>query len=72
MRIEDQLKHTPLYVRNCREADQFEIYQLIHKHELSKENRNNALESMIKVTENRKNEEANRKIKGRLVADGSK
>ena len=44
----------------------------MHKHELSEEDRKNALESMMKVTEKREDEVGNRKIKGRLVADGSK
>jgi hypothetical protein len=44
----------------------------MHKHELSEEDHKNALESMMKVTEKREDEVGNRKIKGRLVADGSK
>ena len=44
----------------------------IHKHELSEQDRRDALESMIKVTEKRADEEGNRKIKSWMVADGSK
>ena len=49
-----------------------ETYWPLHKRELSKQDRRGALESMIKVTEKRADEEGHRKIKTRMVADGSK
>ena len=54
------------------QIDDFETYKPIHKHELSEQDRRDALESMIKVTEKRADEEGHRKIKSRMVADGSK
>ena len=50
----------------------FETYWSLHKHELSEQDRRDTLESMIKVTEKRAEEEGHRKIKSRMVADGSK
>ena len=44
----------------------------LHKHELSKQDRKDALESMIKVTEKRADEEGHHNIKIRMVVDGSK
>ena len=54
------------------QIDEFETFKPIHKHQLSKQDRRDALESMIKVTEKRVDEEGNPKIKIRMVADGSK
>ena len=54
------------------QVDEFETYETMHRHELSTEDRKNALESLMKVTEKRADEEGNSKIKGRMVADGSK
>ena len=54
------------------QIDDFELYKPLHKHELSKQDRKDALESMIKMTEKRADEEGNRKIKSWIVADGSK
>ena len=54
------------------QIDDFETYKPIHKHELSEQDRRDTLESMIKVTEKRADEEGHRKIKSRMVADGSK
>ena len=53
------------------QIDNFETYRSLHKYELSEQDRRNALESMIKVTEKRA-DEGHRKIKSRMVADGSK
>ena len=39
---------------------------------MSEQDRRDALESMIKITEKRADEEGHRKIKSRMVADGSK
>ena len=44
----------------------------VHQHELSQEDRRKALETMTKITEKREDETGNRKIKGCVVADGSK
>ena len=54
------------------QIDDFETYKLLHKHELGEQDRRDALESMIKVTEKRADEEGNHKIKRRMVPDGSK
>ena len=54
------------------QIDDFETYRPLHKHELSKQDRRDALEPMIKVTEKRADEEGHCKIKSRMVADGSK
>ena len=54
------------------QIDDFETYKPVHKHELSEQDRRDALKSMIKVTEKRADEEGNRKIKSWMVADGSK
>merc|ERR1711966_512027 len=54
------------------QIDDFERYRPLHKHEISEQDRRDALESMIKVTEKRADEEGHRKIKSRIVADGSK
>ena len=54
------------------QIDNFETYKPVHKHELSEQDRRDALESMIEVTEKRADEEGHRKIKSRMVADGSK
>ena len=54
------------------QIDDFETYKPIHKHELSEQDRRHALESMIKVTEKRADEEGHCKIKSQMVADGSK
>ena len=54
------------------QIDDFETYQPLHKHELSKQDRKDALESTVKVTEKRAGEEGHRKIKSLMVADGSK
>ena len=54
------------------QIDDFETYRPLHKHELSEQDRRDALDSMIKVTEKRADKESNRKIKSRMVADGSK
>ena len=45
------------------QIDNFETYRPLHKHELSKQDRKDALESMIKVTQKRADEESHRKIK---------
>ena len=46
------------------QIDDFETYRPLHKHELSKQDRRDALESMtIKVTKKRADEEGRRKIK---------
>ena len=44
------------------QIDDFETYKPIYKRELSGQDRREALESMIKVTEKRADEEGNRKI----------
>ena len=54
------------------QIDDFETYWPLHKHDLSEQDRRDALESMIKVTEKWVVEEGCRKIKSRMVADGSK
>ena len=54
------------------QVDDFEAYRPLHKHELSEQDRKDALESMIRVTEKRADEEGHSKIKSRMVADGSK
>ena len=54
------------------QIDNFETYRPLHKHKLSKQDRKDVLESMINVTEKRADEEGHRKIKSRMVADGSK
>ena len=54
------------------QVDEFETYQPMHKHELGKEDRKKILESMMKVTEKRADETGHSKIKGRMVANGSK
>ena len=54
------------------EIDQFETYKLVHKHKLPQEDHKKALESMMKITEKREDKAGNQKIKGRMVADGSK
>ena len=54
------------------QIDDFETHRPLHKHELSKQDRRDALESMIKVTEKRADEEGHRKIKSRMVTDDSK
>ena len=53
------------------QIDNFESYRPLHKHELSEQDRKGALESMIKVTEKRADEEGRRKIKSWIVANGS-
>ena len=52
------------------QIDDFETYRPLHKHDLSKLDRRDALKSMIKVTEKRADEDVHRKIKSRMVADG--
>ena len=59
-------------VTELSQIDDFETYRPLHKHELSKQDRKDALESMIKVTEKLADEEGHRKIKSQMVADGSK
>ena len=54
------------------QIDDFKTYRPLHKHKLGEQDRRDALESMIKVTEKRADEEGHRKIKSRMVADGSK
>ena len=53
------------------QIDDFETYRPLHKHKLSEQDRRDALEFMIKVTEKRADEEGHRKIKSRMAADGS-
>ena len=52
----------------------FETHRPLHKHELSEQDRRDALEAIIKVTKKSAgaDEEGHRKIKSRTVADGSK
>ena len=45
------------------QIDDFETYKHVHKHELSEQDRRDALESVIKVTEKRADGEGHRKIK---------
>ena len=59
-------------LKELTEIDDFETYKPVHKEDLSPEDRKNALESLMKITEKRKDETGDRKIKGRMVADGSK
>ena len=54
------------------QIDDFETFWPLHKHKLSEKDGKDALESMIKVTEKRVDEEGHRKIKSQMVADGSK
>ena len=56
------------------QIDNFETYRYrpLHKHELSEQDRKDALESTIKETEKRADEEGHHKIKSRMVADVSK
>ena len=54
------------------QIDDFETYWPLHKHGLSEQDRKDTLESMIKMTEKRADEEGHYKIKSRMVADGSK
>ena len=50
------------------EIDKFETYQLIHKNDLSREDRDRALESMMKISDKEIDQETGEhKIKGRLV-----
>ena len=54
------------------EIDEFETYQLIHNNDLSREDRDRALESMMKITNKGIDAETSeRKIKGRQVEDSS-
>ena len=59
-------------MKELSEIDQFKTYKPVHKHKLSHEDRRRALESMMKISEKREDEIGNRKVKGRMVADGSK
>ena len=59
-------------LNKLKEIDDFETYKPAHKEDLSYEDRNNALELLMKITEKREDETGNRKIKGRMAADGSK
>ena len=59
-------------LKELTEIDDFETYKPVHREDLSREDRKNALESPTKVTEKREDETGDRKIKGRMVADGSK
>ena len=54
------------------QIDDFETHRSLHKHEFSEQYRRDALESMIKVTKKHPDEEGHRKIKSRMVTDGSK
>ena len=54
------------------QIDDFETYWPLHKHELSEQDRRDALESMINVTKKRADEEGHCKIKSQMVADDSK
>ena len=54
------------------QIDGFETYRPLLKHDLSKQDRRDALESMIKVTKKRADEEGHHKIKSWMIADGSK
>ena len=54
------------------QIDDVETCELIHKHELSVQDRRDALDSMIKVAEKQADEEGHHNIKSRMVADGSK
>ena len=73
-------KGTELFGKRADEAvvneltriDEFETYEPVHKRNLSAEDCDRALESMMKVTEKRADEQGNRRVKGRFVADGSK
>ena len=59
-------------LKELTEVDDFETYKPVHKEDLSPEDCKNALESLMKITEKREDETGNRKINGRMVADGSK
>ena len=59
-------------LKELTEIDDFETYKPVHKKDLTYEDRKNALESLMKITEKREDETGNHKIKGRMVADGSK
>ena len=59
-------------MKELSEIDQFQTYKPVHKHELSQEDRKKALESMVKISEKREDGTGNCKVKGRMVADGSK
>ena len=50
-------------LKELSQVDKFETYKSKHKHELSKKCRKNPLESMMKITEKREDEEGNIKIK---------
>ena len=53
------------------EIDNFETYKPVHKKDLSYEDRRNALELLMN-TKKCKKKTGDRKIRGRMVADGSK
>lgn len=59
-------------LKELTQIDEFETYQPVHKHELLLEDRKKALELTMKITEKRADKTGHRKIKGRMVADGSK
>ena len=54
------------------QIDDFKTYWPLNKHELNKQDRRDALEPVIKVTEKWAEEEGRCKIKSWMVADGSK
>ena len=59
-------KAEPATMTELPQIDDFERYRPLHKYDLSKQDRRDVLESMIKVTEKRADEEGHRKIKSRI------